>query len=325
MNYDNLLRTFWQQNEVNPIQPLDAFFYFYLLGECNKRNWINPFELRSRIIEVKLMISRKTIGEVRNRLKQRGLIDFVSAKNCPTIYRICAIGNSDNNSVSDCFPQGTIKKQLREQSGNISGNNPATSKEISPTPPKEIYPTTLVVGENNINIISTTRVREEGNLERFDRLLQEVVDGKHQIWEDQMRKKHGISNVQDYLPSFRAHVIANATVCKVADINGFKSYFNVAFRYFSRQSPMELLNRYRAASTDEWYLRYCDWLLKNAPNVAHEINPLTESELNKLVDAFSEKRVFNAILDINNRKDLTGKYFSLYRTLINWLERSKKT
>lgn len=178
MTYIDLLNEFWKQDKLNPTQALDAFFYFYLLGECNKRNWINPFELRSRIIEVKLMISRKTIGEVRNRLKQRGLIDFVSAKNCPTIYRICAIGNSDNNSVSDCFPQGTIKKQLREQSGNISGNNPATSKEISPTPPKEIYPTTNVVGENNINIISTTRVREEGNWECFDRLLQEVVDGK---------------------------------------------------------------------------------------------------------------------------------------------------
>lgn len=34
------------------------------------------------------MISRKTIGEVRNRLKQRGLIDFAAAPNKATIYRI---------------------------------------------------------------------------------------------------------------------------------------------------------------------------------------------------------------------------------------------
>ena len=69
------------------------------------------------------MISRKTIGEVRNRLKQRGLMDFAAAPNKATIYRISNVDDSPGNGLLNRFPQGTMKKPSGLQSGNISGDN----------------------------------------------------------------------------------------------------------------------------------------------------------------------------------------------------------
>ncbi len=120
MAYERLLKEFWDKDRLDPTQALDAKFYFYLLEESNKRGWINPFELQSRITELSLMISRKTIGEVRNRLKQRGLIDFIAINNRPTVYKIVSLEESDSNPLSNCFLQGTIKKHLRLHSGNIN-------------------------------------------------------------------------------------------------------------------------------------------------------------------------------------------------------------
>ncbi len=143
MTYIELINEFWKQDRLDPTHALDAKFYFYLLDECNKRTWINPFELQSRIIEISLLITRKTIGEVRNRLKQRGLIDFVSATNKPTIYRICNVEDSPDNCLSNCFSQVTIKKQSKVQSGNTSGYNSETyiedyrlKTDIKEKPPK---------------------------------------------------------------------------------------------------------------------------------------------------------------------------------------------
>ncbi len=326
MAYERLLKEFWDKDRLDPTQALDAKFYFYLLEESNKRGWINPFELQSRITELSLMISRKTIGEVRNRLKQRGLIDFIAINNRPTVYKIVSLEESDSNPLSNCFLQGTIKKHLRLQSGNINGYISETStetikeiplKEKSPTPPKEYIPKELDINNNKILL---TRTREEQNLDRFDSLLQQIIDGKEQIWVDQMRKKHGIDNISDYLPSFRGHVIANAKLQEVTDINGFKRYFNNSFRYFSKCNPIELLLQYQSTAQSEGFAKYCGWCLEKAPNIAVELVPLTEEEFGKLMEVYGSEKLVQIILNLNNRKDLIPKYYSLFRTLKNWLQ-----
>lgn len=199
--------------------------------------------------------------------------------------------------------------------------NSVRNKEKFPhTPSKE---ESSPKGEEKIinNNILLTRTREEEDLAKFDALLQEVVDGKWQIWVDQMRKKQRIDNVIDYLPSFRDHVIANATVRKVSDIYGFQQYFNIAFRYFSVLSPLELLSRYEEESSSEPFRKYCEWICKSAPNVAREIAPLTEQEFTKLREVYSGEKIADTILAISNRKDLVQKYYSLYLTLLSWLEK----
>lgn len=218
------------------------------------------------------------------------------------------------NSVNSVITQPNSLSPLITQP-----NKETPSKEMSPIPPKEYTPKESVDNNN----ISSLRTREERELEKFDSLLQEVVDGKYQIWEDQMRKKFGIDNVIDYLPSFRDHAIANSKVTSVGDTNEFKRYFVNSFRYFTKSNPIEMLTRYRENSQSEKFIKYCDWVKSKASNVTKGIVPLTEEELNNLTDAFGSKAVFNAILDLNNREDLISKYFSLYRTLINWLEKDR--
>ena len=304
MPYKELINEFWKQNGFMPFSPIDTTVYHYLLYQCGLRGWHNPFQLQTRDIEFHLSITRKQIGESRNRLKQRGLIDFSvgSRKETPTYLIKCLNLNM--------FPTETqIETQIETYQEN-------PLKERSPIPPKEYIPKETDIN----NKYSSSRTREEIELERFDALLQEVVDGKHQQWEDQMRKKHGIESVLDYLPSFRNHVIANAKMDSVADVNGFKRYFNVAFRFFTKINPIELLGQYAANAKSEKFSKFCNWISKSAPNVAYGLVPMSEDEFENIFSLYDSGKVFNTIRDINEREDLIAKYFSLYRTLLKWMK-----
>lgn len=89
MTYIDLINRFWEDYRVKKFSDIDTAIYFFLLNECNIRRWLNPFELQTRNVEMCIGVSRKTIGEARNRLKQRGIIDFVEAQGRgPTTYLI---------------------------------------------------------------------------------------------------------------------------------------------------------------------------------------------------------------------------------------------
>lgn len=71
--------------------------YFYLLHQCNIRRWINPFELKTRDLELTLGISRTTIAALRNKLKQRGFLDFAKGLGSgKAIYRINGVKITDS-------------------------------------------------------------------------------------------------------------------------------------------------------------------------------------------------------------------------------------
>lgn len=320
MYFTELKNEFWKQNGFKPFGVLDIAVYDYLIYQCSLRGWLNPFQLQTRDIEFHLSITRKQIGESKNRLRDRGLINFTSGsrKESPT-YMILGL----NNNMF--LTETQTETQLETYIGTYSETQTETQleippKESSPTPPKEYTPKEL----DDNNKILLTRTREEADLDRFDSLLQEIADGGEQIWVDQMRKKHGIDDVVSILPLFRDHVIANSKLHEVSDINGFKRYFNVAFRYFSEVNPIETLTHYESASGDEKFKKFCKWIAEKAPNVSRELMPLTEDELYKLTEVYGSDMVFKTILDLNNRKDLLPKYYSLFRTLKNWLEKDNK-
>ncbi|MCD8093921.1 MAG: helix-turn-helix domain-containing protein [Bacteroides sp.] len=95
----------------------EADFYFYLLKECNSRNWTNPFELPSRNVELELGISRKTICDLRNKLQQKGLISFKEGNRriSGAIYQILYVSDGNKNGNES----GNINGN---ESGNINGN-----------------------------------------------------------------------------------------------------------------------------------------------------------------------------------------------------------
>lgn len=76
MTYIELLTSFWDSARLNPCSSNEAAMYTYLLHQCHLRGWLNPFEFSTRDIELTIGITRATISSTRNKLKQRGLIDF---------------------------------------------------------------------------------------------------------------------------------------------------------------------------------------------------------------------------------------------------------
>lgn len=121
MTYIDLINRFWDSYRLKKFSDIDTVIYFFLLNECNIRRWLNPFELQTRNLEISLSISRKTIGEARNRLRQRGMIDFIEAQGRgATIYLIvdAAMTNKELNSRF-CVSHTKHK-------GNTNGNTKVT-------------------------------------------------------------------------------------------------------------------------------------------------------------------------------------------------------
>lgn len=97
MTYIELLNNFWDSTRFNPCSSNEAAMYFYLLHQCNIRRWINPFELKTKDLELTLGISRTTIAALRNRLKQRGFIDFAKGLGSgKAIYRLTGVKITDS-------------------------------------------------------------------------------------------------------------------------------------------------------------------------------------------------------------------------------------
>lgn len=76
MNYIELINLFWQTRRTVRLSSGEADLYYYLMQECNVRNWENPFACSNGIICATIGITEKTLIDARNRLQQKGLITF---------------------------------------------------------------------------------------------------------------------------------------------------------------------------------------------------------------------------------------------------------
>lgn len=80
MTYIDYINQFWKMNRSVEFSSNEVFLYFYLLNECNIRGWQNPFEHPNKTIVLATGITEPTVIEVRNRLQQKGLLQFESGK-----------------------------------------------------------------------------------------------------------------------------------------------------------------------------------------------------------------------------------------------------
>ena len=115
MTYIDYINQFWQIRRYKPMTAYEADFYFFLLKECNIRNWLCPFELPTRLIQAELGYSNKTIIDLRNRLKQKGLIEFIEGnrREKAAAYILVSVGNQSSNQNGN---------QSGNQNGNQNGN-----------------------------------------------------------------------------------------------------------------------------------------------------------------------------------------------------------
>jgi len=107
MNYIELINQFWKTRRISEFSSNEADLYFCLLQECNLRGWENPFSCSNRSIVATIGITEKTLIGVRNRLKQKGMIDFEAGKRkekSPVYTLLYCINYSINDSKT-----GSIK------------------------------------------------------------------------------------------------------------------------------------------------------------------------------------------------------------------------
>lgn len=112
MTYIDYINQFWQIRRYKPMTAHEADFYFFLLKECNIRNWLCPFELPTRLIQAELGYSNKTVIDLRNRLKQKGLIDFIEGNRREKAASYILLVTSSNQTGN----------QSSNQNGNQNGN-----------------------------------------------------------------------------------------------------------------------------------------------------------------------------------------------------------
>lgn len=80
MTYIDYINLFWITSRNVKFSPNEAYLYFFLLNECNARDWENPFECPNKRIVLSIGISEHTLIDCRNRLQSKGLIRFESGK-----------------------------------------------------------------------------------------------------------------------------------------------------------------------------------------------------------------------------------------------------
>lgn len=132
MTYIDYINQFWQIRRYKPMTAHEADFYFFLLKECNIRNWLCPFELPTRLIQAELGYSNKTVIDLRNRLKQKGLIDFIGGnrrEKAASYILLVTSGNQTGNQTGN---------QSSNQNGNpiIKTKNKTKNNNNSP----ELFP-----------------------------------------------------------------------------------------------------------------------------------------------------------------------------------------
>ena len=109
MNYLELIKNFWKKDLEVGFSEKEIAFYFYLLKTSNSLGWRNPFGLSNAISIAKFGWGRHSFNNVKNKLKQTGLIDFEARKGRGNIYQY-EILNQNKKDAPNTMTKDKIKK-----------------------------------------------------------------------------------------------------------------------------------------------------------------------------------------------------------------------
>lgn len=170
MDYTSLLKSFWDSTLLNPCSSNEAAMFIYLLHQCYIRGWLNPFEFSTRDFERAFGISRSTISTTRDKLKQRGLIDFGKGVGSgKSAYLICG-AKVTNEALSDKFCVRSANTKSNTNPICVRSRN--TNLDTNPRD-------TIYIDNNNITNISANadsararvRARARGKTKEKDSLF----------------------------------------------------------------------------------------------------------------------------------------------------------
>jgi hypothetical protein len=129
VNYIKLINQFWKLRRSKRITSKQADLYFFLIQECNERDWENPFECSNRSIIARIDMQEPTLIDARNRLKQLGLIDFKSGRKneASPVYELLYLNNLSKNRGESI---AETEENLKESPSLIKETKPKQNREV---------------------------------------------------------------------------------------------------------------------------------------------------------------------------------------------------
>lgn len=102
---------FWKLNDDKPFNPNDAYLYFYLLSLWNRTGRLDSFSVKTSSIEIETELNKKTILRSRERLRNKGLIEFKqgSTKGKHPYYILGRVTDGVTDCVTDCVTESKEK------------------------------------------------------------------------------------------------------------------------------------------------------------------------------------------------------------------------
>jgi len=92
------MNAFYDWLEINELSPSAINLWYALMHINNKAGWAETFTVAESVLCVKTGLTDRTLRKVRNELKQKGRIDFISRKGKAPTYKITSFYSKENNS-----------------------------------------------------------------------------------------------------------------------------------------------------------------------------------------------------------------------------------
>nr|WP_309101657.1 DnaD domain protein [Fredinandcohnia onubensis] len=107
MNYIKELNAFYDWLEINELSPSAINLWYALMHINNKAAWAETFTVAESVLCVKTGLTDRTLRKVRNELKQKNRIDFVSRKGGRApIYKINSFFSNEATEINSADSAG---------------------------------------------------------------------------------------------------------------------------------------------------------------------------------------------------------------------------
>lgn len=183
MNYINLINRFWVRNRIDPLKPNDICLYFFILDECNKRDWPDAIELPNGRILFETGLSERALVESRNRLQQKGFITFESGSRrskSPT-YCLQYEGKKVGKKVGK-----TVGKTEGKTGGKTGGKTPSRDNNVR--------------GDNIIKTKTKTKETTSDEVVKKDAAIAATFSRKERFYESLVPfvEKYGAAMIREF-------------------------------------------------------------------------------------------------------------------------------
>ncbi len=171
MNYIKELNAFYDWLETNSLSTSEIVLWHALMHINNKSGWAEEFAVATSVLCVKTGLADRTIRDARNKLKQKGRIDFKSRKgNQSAIYKMISLvevmpetiaGNKNREDKKDGLSEIDADNHAGNHADKCAGSNAGN------------HATLYKLNETKQNDINTSSTTEQKNI--FDEEFKELA------------------------------------------------------------------------------------------------------------------------------------------------------